>query len=760
MNNIIKKIILLFLLLSPILDMIVGIELRLFPNAFSIGTLIRGLVFILMIYYLYKNNINRKYLVLFFVYVIMALINTLLNTSNNLFTEISNIIIIFYLPIAIMFFSNLKEEKINDKFLISIYIMYVILLIIPYIFNISHNVYTVKEGKISYIGLFYSGNEISAVLTGLLPVVIYYLYVSKNYIFKIMVLIGVILATLMLGTKTLFIGLIVVLLYYIFKYIKDNFSIIKLKTKVIGLFVLIFVITGTVIIFPKIPVFNNLKIALDYYKVDSISDLASIENIDNIIFSRRLSYLDKINKEYTSGDKITYIYGIGKTKLMNIRDIEIDIFDIFYTIGIFGISMYIILLICSMKNSKLKNQYKFSFYLFILMSLFSGHVLSRPMVSIYIAILFILNNNSICINKKKILLVSNMYPSKKYKHYGSFVKNTKELLEENNFIVDKVTISKHDNKIIKLFSYIYLHSYTFIKGIFNNYDYIYVHFVSHSSFGASLLKSTSKGTKLVLNAHGNDIVSDDGNIKNINRSKKYLKKADIIVVPSKYFKDVVISDYNIDDSKIFIYPSGGVNTSKFINIDMKKAKREANLSPEYNYIGYVSRIEKDKGYDTFLNAISILMKEKEFKKYRFLIIGSGSEKDKFDKIVNDLSIKEYIEERGFVSQDELINIYNSLDIFVFPTYRKSESLGLVGLEAMACETLVIASNNYGPTDYLVDNVNGKFFNPKDPIDLVNKIKEMKNLSNQEIKKIKKNSRETAIKYDVKNTKNLILKVFK
>ena len=59
MNNIIKKIILLFLLLSPILDMIVGIELRLFPNAFSIGTLIRGLVFISMIYYLYKDNINR-----------------------------------------------------------------------------------------------------------------------------------------------------------------------------------------------------------------------------------------------------------------------------------------------------------------------------------------------------------------------------------------------------------------------------------------------------------------------------------------------------------------------------------------------------------------------------------------------------------------------------------------------------------------------------------------------------------------------------
>ena len=113
-----------------------------------------------------------------------------------------------------------------------------------------------------------------------------------------------------------------------------------------------------------------------------------------------------------------------------------------------------------------------------------------------------------------------------------------------------------------------------------------------------------------------------------------------------------------------------------------------------------------------------------------------------------------------VSQDELVSIYNSLDIFVFPTYRKSESLGLVGLEAMACEVLVIASKNYGPTDYVVDNKNGKFFKPKDHKDLADKIIAMKKMNNEEKNNRKIKARETAIKYDTKNTKELILKVFK
>ena len=129
-------------------------------------------------------------------------------------------------------------------------------------------------------------------------------------------------------------------------------------------------------------------------------------------------------------------------------------------------------------------------------------------------------------------------------------------------------------------------------------------------------------------------------------------------------------------------------------------------------------------------------------------------------MVKELKLEDYLEVRNLVSQDELINLYNSLDIFVFPTYRKSESLGLVGFEAMACETLVIASNNYGPTSYVVNKKNGLLFKPQDDKDLSEKIIEMRNLNREEEKKMMIKARETAVKYDSINTKDVLINIFK
>jgi glycosyltransferase involved in cell wall biosynthesis len=322
-------------------------------------------------------------------------------------------------------------------------------------------------------------------------------------------------------------------------------------------------------------------------------------------------------------------------------------------------------------------------------------------------------------------------------------------------------MTKQTDKITKLFSYLYLYSMTLLKGIFNNYDYLYVHFVSHSSLGALLVKRTSKDTKLVLNAHGNDIIADyPFEIKNEKRSKKYLKYADKVVVPSNYFKDLIIEKYGIDKDIIYVYPSGGVNIDKYKKLDRKESLKKANLSDKYSYIGYVSRLDKDKGYDVFLKAIKYLVDNDEIENEKFLVVGAGAEQEIFNNLVKELKLKDYLEIRNMVSPDELVSIYNSLDIFVFPTYRKSESLGLVGLEAMSCEVLVLASKNYGPTDYVIDNKNGVFFKPQDYEDLAKKILKMKKMNNEEKNKMRKKARETAIKYDSNNTKKLIIEVFK
>ncbi len=361
---------------------------------------------------------------------------------------------------------------------------------------------------------------------------------------------------------------------------------------------------------------------------------------------------------------------------------------------------------------------------------------------------------------KRILLISNMYPSKNEKHYGVFVQNTEELLRENDYIVNKVIIKKHKNKIIKLFSYMMFHLKVIIRGLFGHYDYLYVHFVSHSSLGAVIVKKLKRKVKLVLNCHGNDVIRDlEEEKKNVIRSHKYIKYADIVIVPSNYFKNEVIKEYNINKSKIFVYPSGGVNTNLFMKKDKLECKNKMNLSNNYKYIGFISRIEKNKGWDIFLKAIKELEKNNKIDNMRFLIVGSGEEKNKMNKMIEDLDISKYIDIHDMVYQKDLVSIYNAIDIFVLSSYRK-ESLGLVGLEAMACETLVITGNKYGPTDYIKDKINGFTFESGDYKDLVNKIIGIEKLSEKEINNIKKEARITALSYDINKTKDKILEVFK
>ena len=55
---------------------------------------------------------------------------------------------------------------------------------------------------------------------------------------------------------------------------------------------------------------------------------------------------------------------------------------------------------------------------------------------------------------EKILLISNMYPSKKYKHYGVFVQNTASILKNNGYQVDVSALKKKDSKLGKLGGYL------------------------------------------------------------------------------------------------------------------------------------------------------------------------------------------------------------------------------------------------------------------------------------------------------------------
>ena len=100
-----------------------------------------------------------------------------------------------------------------------------------------------------------------------------------------------------------------------------------------------------------------------------------------------------------------------------------------------------------------------------------------------------------------------------------------------------------------------------------------------------------------------------------------------------------------------------------------------------------------------------------------------------------------------------------MDVFVFPTYRKSESLGLVGLESMACKTITVLPNKYGPSSYAEDGENCICFESGNTKSLCNAIKKALALDDETAAQMRIKARETAERYDSRNTGKILTDLF-
>src|SRR5690606_8967444 len=128
----------------------------------------------------------------------------------------------------------------------------------------------------------------------------------------------------------------------------------------------------------------------------------------------------------------------------------------------------------------------------------------------------------------------------------------------------------------------------------------------------------------------------------------------------------------------------------------------------------------------------IIVKKNSIPNIELTMIGDGPDKEQIIYLLKEINIDYKIIPN--VSQTELASIYNTFNLFIFPTYREAESLGLVGLEAMACGTPVIAGKVGGPMSYIQHGVNGYLFEKKDEQDLEAKIMEYYNLPDIEKEK--------------------------
>ncbi len=130
---------------------------------------------------------------------------------------------------------------------------------------------------------------------------------------------------------------------------------------------------------------------------------------------------------------------------------------------------------------------------------------------------------------------------------------------------------------------------------------------------------------------------------------------------------------------------------------------------------FSGKLTKPKG-------VKYLVRAAKWIKGDVYILGDGEERHSLEKIAKELKLKNvhFLGYMGKETMCELDEFYYRADVFVAPSVW-DEPLGLVILEAMACQTPVVVTRKGGIPLAVKDNYNGLFVRPRNAKDIAEKV---------------------------------------
>ena len=544
MNNFIRKniniIIVLFILIQPILDLLTGLCLHLLNINLTIGIIIRVLFMILIVYtslFVFKKKKLIIPYLLIFIYCILYLIGIIVYKETGIFYELQGLVKVMYYPIMLLSIYSIKDEiNISKLTLFTTLFLYLIFIFIPTLFGLGYKTYEIT--KIGTLGFFNSANEISGIISILTPFMFVILIESKKVILKLLITIMYLVVILMMGTKTPFLSLGIVI-GMTFIYLWFNWLHKKEYKKLVYSFVIILVgILLSIIIVPQTNFYKNIETELKFIKVDDPTEVfSSYKLVDHAIFGQRLSFLEKRSLDYKFSNNYQKLVGIGYLKNgKETKQVEMDYFDIFINHGLLGflivmsVIMYILKdIIINHKKIDYENYMTItSIILIFILSLMTGHIITAPAVSILTIIIFI---SLIKQDKERIIIAignSNYLKDKlkslkiiDYDKYKVTVITDKKVSVTNNInlIVNKPSTNKFIN-LLKVLMFKIVNYKTYEHSICNGYDLnsIYVTYMKDASYDSTLYieKQDIKEDEFIMDIvlEYNKIIVDNKEIEN------------------------------------------------------------------------------------------------------------------------------------------------------------------------------------------------------------------------------------------------------
>lgn len=185
----------------------------------------------------------------------------------------------------------------------------------------------------------------------------------------------------------------------------------------------------------------------------------------------------------------------------------------------------------------------------------------------------------------------------------------------------------------------------------------------------------------------------------IKQAANYANSADAVIAPTASIISI-LKRWGV--RKEIIPIATGIREEEFSGADGKSVRQKYAIGAEETVLILVSRLTEEKNIRfVFRSLESILQSDK---KVKFLVAGDGYLVPELEKFCRGKNISDQVIFAGVVAHDELKNYYAAADIFVYGS--KSETQGIIPLEAMYSGLPIVAVNSTGISSLMLDKANG------------------------------------------------------
>lgn len=153
-----------------------------------------------------------------------------------------------------------------------------------------------------------------------------------------------------------------------------------------------------------------------------------------------------------------------------------------------------------------------------------------------------------------------------------------------------------------------------------------------------------------------------------------------------------------NNGKVYCVPGVGIDVKKIstLTVGKNEKRRELGIPEDSVLLLSVGELNCNKNHETVIRAIADM-------DVYYIIAGKGDLEDYLRNLIDTLGIGNKVKLLGY--RNDVKELYEAADIFVFPSFREGLSISL--MEAMASGLPCVASNIRGNTD-LLENTEGGF----------------------------------------------------